>query len=174
MILDMRSYNTQLFERMNEAISMLIKLFIPSEDGEIHRNRKAVVVQFILVDNSEIIVYCYGFLSQNDDKCFHTDLSIDKSCNFSEYSRYLLTKSHSGDASTKIFGPVNFVWVKGDPPVSSSGITENRPRCRKGDPCGINRKRPTEVSGGGATDTLNRPCDCASEDSISWCFLPHL
>lgn len=77
----------------------------------------------------------------------------------------LLTKSHSGDASTTIFGPVNLVCVDGDPD-SSSGITENLPRCKNGDPCGINRKRPTEVgSGGGATVTLKRPRDSAS-DSI--------
>jgi len=78
----------------------------------------------------------------------------------------LLTKSHSGEASTTIFGPDNFVCVSGDP-VSSSGMTEKRPRCRNGEPCGINRNRPTEVSGGGgATDTLNLPRDSASDDSI--------
>lgn len=77
----------------------------------------------------------------------------------------LLTKSHSG-VSTTIFGPDNFAWVKGDP-VSSSGITEKRPRWRKGDPWGMSRKRPTEVSGGGgATETLKRPRDSSSVESM--------
>lgn len=76
----------------------------------------------------------------------------------------LTRKSHSGDGSTTILGPDSFVWIAGD---SSSGITENRPRCRNdGDPWGIKRKRPTEVcSGGDATETLNRP-DLNSSDSI--------
>ena len=46
----------------------------------------------------------------------------------------LLTKSHSG--STTIFGPDNFVCVSGDPSCPSSGITENLPLCRNGDPPG--------------------------------------
>lgn len=78
----------------------------------------------------------------------------------------ILTKSHSGDASTTILGLMNFDWVDGEPD-SSSGITENLPRWRNGEPWGISRKRPTEVgSGGGATVTLKRPRDSASE-SIS-------
>lgn len=49
----------------------------------------------------------------------------------------LLTKSHSG--STTIFGPDNFVCVSGDPSCPSSGITENLPLCKNGDPPGYLR-----------------------------------
>ena len=86
----------------------------------------------------------------------------------------LLTKSHSGDASTTIFGPESFTCVKGDPAVSSSGMTENRPRWRNGEPCGIKRKRPTDVSGGGATVTLKRPRDSDSDSIFLYFHLAHL
>ena len=54
----------------------------------------------------------------------------------------------------------------GDPLASSSGITENLPRCKNGDDvCGIKRNLPIfsvvepEEVAAGAAETINRPRD---------------